>query len=235
VKGDIESAEKFAAILGTTTPDTQESTIALKYLKEGETAKELVHEYSIKVSDADKTLKSLREAEIFDYSLNESDGTLKLLDFSLGESLEFKNKLRNLLVELKKEGVEYGEQTKRDIDSRYIDPGRRGEILEGLAGDAEFLRQGGGSLREVVEQSRQRHKEYTERVSDAKKTSIHYNGSYHSDNKEGIVWYINRTNPNLRVVTVATVMQTDVDKLDAANLGIADFIIVVPESMTRTY
>ncbi|HOW21973.1 MAG TPA: hypothetical protein PLA42_06215, partial [Tenuifilaceae bacterium] len=64
---------------------------------------------------------------------------------------------------------------------------------------------------------------------------IHYNGSYHSDNKEGIVWYINRTNPNLRVVTVATVMQTDVDKLDAANLGIADFIIVVPESMTRTY
>jgi len=235
VKGDIESAEKFAAILGTTTPDTQESTIALKYLKEGETAKELVHEYSIKVSDADKTLKSLREAEIFDYSLNESDGTLKLLDFSLGEGLEFKNKLRNLLVELKKEGVEYGEQTKRDIDSRYIDPGRRGEILEGLAGDAEFLRQGGGSLREVVEQSRQRHKEYTERVSDAKKTSIHYNGSYHSDNKEGIVWYINRTNPNLRVVTVATVMQTDVDKLDAANLGIADFIIVVPESMTRTY
>jgi len=66
-------------------------------------------------------------------------------------------------------------------------------------------------------------------------TFIHYNGSYHSDNKEGIVWYINRTNPNLRVVTVATVMQTDVDKLDAANLGIADFIIVVPESMTRTY
>ena len=169
VKGDIESAEKFAAILGTTTPDTQESTIALKYLKEGETAKELVHEYSIKVSDADKTLKSLREAEIFDYSLNESDGTLKLLDFSLGEGLEFKNKLRNLLVELKKEGVEYGEQTKRDIDSRYIDPRRRGEILDGLAGDAEFIRQGGGSLREVVEQSRQRHKEYTERVSHAKK------------------------------------------------------------------
>ena len=169
VKGDIESAEKFAAILGTTTPDTQESTIALKYLKEGETAKELVHEYSIKVSDADKTLKSLREAEIFDYSLNESDGTLKLLDFSLGEGLDFKNKLRNLLVELKKEGVEYGEQTKRDIDSRYIDPRRRGEILDGLAGDAEFIRQGGGSLREVVEQSRQRHKEYTERVSHAKK------------------------------------------------------------------
>jgi len=124
------------------------------------------------INNADKTLKSLREAEIFDYSLNESDGTLKLLDFSLGESLEFKNKLRNLLVELKKEGVEYGEQTKRDIDSRYIDPGRRGEILEGLAGDAEFLRQGGGSLREVVEQSRQRHKEYTERVSDAKKTRM---------------------------------------------------------------
>ena len=168
MKGDIESAEKFAAILGTTTPDTQESTIALKYLKEGETAKELVHEYSIKVSDADKTLKSLREAEIFDYSLNESDGTLKLLDFSLGGGYDFKNKLRNLLVELKKEGVEYGEQTKRDIDSRYIDPRRRGEILDGLAGDAEFLRQGGGGLREIVEQSRQRHKEYTERVSHAK-------------------------------------------------------------------
>lgn len=66
-------------------------------------------------------------------------------------------------------------------------------------------------------------------------TFIHYNGSYHSDNNEGIVWYIKKENPKMTIVTVSTVVQTDAAKLDDANLGLADFIIVVPETMTRTY
>ena len=31
------------------------------------------------------------------------------------------------------------------------------------------------------------------------KTFIHYNGSYHSDNFEGIVWYLKQENPNLYI------------------------------------
>jgi len=64
---------------------------------------------------------------------------------------------------------------------------------------------------------------------------IHYNGAYHSDNYEGILWYLKRREPNLRYMTISTVSQSQVQKLDKENLGRADFIIVVDEHMTTTY
>jgi uncharacterized iron-regulated protein len=64
---------------------------------------------------------------------------------------------------------------------------------------------------------------------------IHYNGSYHSNNFEGIIWYLKRTNPDIRILTIATVTQKDVSKLDKEHIGTNDFIIVIPEGMTRTY
>lgn len=64
---------------------------------------------------------------------------------------------------------------------------------------------------------------------------IHYHGSYHSNNYEGIHWYVKRKIPNLKIVTIATVTQDDITVLAKENMGIADFIIVVPERMTRTY
>lgn len=64
---------------------------------------------------------------------------------------------------------------------------------------------------------------------------IHYNGAYHSNNREGIVWYLLKTRPNLKVATVTTVTQTDVSRLEKDNHGLADFILVVPASMTTTY
>ena len=67
------------------------------------------------------------------------------------------------------------------------------------------------------------------------KTFIHYNGSYHSDNYEGIVWHLKKTNPNLNIVTITTMEQKDVDKLEEENKNVSDYIIVVPENMTKTY
>ncbi|MEW5844685.1 MAG: ChaN family lipoprotein [Bacteroidota bacterium] len=64
---------------------------------------------------------------------------------------------------------------------------------------------------------------------------IHFHGSYHSNNYEGIYWYVKRKNSNLKIVTIATVTQDDITVLAKGNMGIADFIIVVPERMTRTY
>lgn len=64
---------------------------------------------------------------------------------------------------------------------------------------------------------------------------IHYHGSYHSNNYEGIYWYVKRKMPNLKIVTIATVTQDDLTGLAHEYMGIADFIIVVPERMTRTY
>lgn len=64
---------------------------------------------------------------------------------------------------------------------------------------------------------------------------VHYNGSYHSENHEGIVWYINQLRPELKVVTITTVSQKDAKKLLDENKNKADFIICVDEDMTTTY
>ncbi len=66
-------------------------------------------------------------------------------------------------------------------------------------------------------------------------TFIHFHGAYHSNNYEGIVWYLQRELPDLQIVTISTVEQTQVETLDESHTGIADFIIAIPESMTKTY
>ncbi len=64
---------------------------------------------------------------------------------------------------------------------------------------------------------------------------IHYNGSYHSDNHQGIVWYLPKYAPGVKILTITTVEQADISKLDKDNKKLADFIVVVPEDMTKTY
>ena len=64
---------------------------------------------------------------------------------------------------------------------------------------------------------------------------IHYNGSYHSDNYEGILWYLQQEKPALKVVTISSVYQPTIQALLPDNKGKADFTIAVPENMTKTY
>lgn len=67
------------------------------------------------------------------------------------------------------------------------------------------------------------------------KIFIHYHGTYHSNNFEGIVWYLNQYRPDLKIMTIASVEQASTDKLEEENEGIANFTIVIPETMTKTY
>lgn len=64
---------------------------------------------------------------------------------------------------------------------------------------------------------------------------LHFNGAFHSDFHQGILWYVQQKQANIRVLTISTVTQEDVRKLEKEHLGRADFIICVPESMTRTH
>jgi uncharacterized iron-regulated protein len=66
-------------------------------------------------------------------------------------------------------------------------------------------------------------------------TLIHFNGSYHSDKHSGILWHLNRYNPSIKTITISTVSQDDIEKINDENEGLADFVIVIPTSMTRTY
>jgi uncharacterized iron-regulated protein len=64
---------------------------------------------------------------------------------------------------------------------------------------------------------------------------IHYNGTYHSDNYEGINWYLKKMKPQIKIVTIAAVSQKEVANLEKEHLQKADFILVVDEDMTKTF
>ncbi len=67
------------------------------------------------------------------------------------------------------------------------------------------------------------------------KLFFHYNGSYHSDNHQSILWHLNKYKPGLKIVTITTVEQADIDTISDETKNLADFILVVPEDMTTTY
>ncbi len=65
---------------------------------------------------------------------------------------------------------------------------------------------------------------------------MHFHGAYHSNNDEGIVWYLHEySEENLQVMTISTVEQESTDQLAEGHHGLADFIIAVPATMTKTY
>lgn len=76
---------------------------------------------------------------------------------------------------------------------------------------------------------------YTKSTQDKSKNSVflHFNGSYHSDNYESIVYYLKKYNPNLKIMTITAADQKELDSLEKN--GVADFAIVTPLSMTKTY
>lgn len=64
---------------------------------------------------------------------------------------------------------------------------------------------------------------------------VHYNGTYHSDNYEGINWYLRKLDADMQIVTIALVEQKDITKLEAEHYNKADFILVIDEDVTKTY
>jgi uncharacterized iron-regulated protein len=64
---------------------------------------------------------------------------------------------------------------------------------------------------------------------------LHFNGAFHTDFKQGILWYIWKEKPEAKIMTISTVTQSNIYKLEKENSGKADFIICVPETMTRTH
>ena len=64
---------------------------------------------------------------------------------------------------------------------------------------------------------------------------LHLNGSYHSDDYEGIGWYLKKYAPELKVMTITTIEEKNPSQLSAGNRGKADFTIVVSEMLGKTY
>ena len=71
--------------------------------------------------------------------------------------------------------------------------------------------------------------------------TLHANGTYHSDNFEGIYWYLRHYRFRGSIMTVNTSRLSDMPPAgqslpdDHELLGRADFLLMVPERMTRTH
>lgn len=69
----------------------------------------------------------------------------------------------------------------------------------------------------------------------AKGVFLHFNGTYHSDNYEGISWYLQQYRKGTKILTIATVEQSQLKQLEKEHLKKADFILVIDLDMTKTY
>lgn len=70
---------------------------------------------------------------------------------------------------------------------------------------------------------------------DRNKVFLHFNGAYHSNDYEGIIWYLRKLDPNLKILTISSEEQNKIEDLQEDFINQADYIIAIPESMTKTY
>lgn len=65
------------------------------------------------------------------------------------------------------------------------------------------------------------------------KLFVHLNGEYHSRRYGGIFWYLKQAQPDLAIVTITSVEGGTLDFLDDYR-DVADYTLVIPQSMTKT-
>ena len=71
--------------------------------------------------------------------------------------------------------------------------------------------------------------------------TLHANGTYHSDNYEGIYWYLRHYRFQGSILTLSTSQQSVMPEAGKPlpdghpQIGRADFLLIVPERMTRTH
>jgi hypothetical protein len=159
VKGTPEDIENYAAFLATSAPETQEATIAATYV-EPDSETHNIDELTISVSDIDGAIESLKENDIYDFTINDSKQTITFLDFSKGGDEAFMEKIGNFANSLEKRNINYERKDIRAIDSNYISPRKRAGILSRLQESLVQQGQTGTELYRQVEQAIAKNEEF---------------------------------------------------------------------------
>jgi len=64
---------------------------------------------------------------------------------------------------------------------------------------------------------------------------FHFEGSYHSNYNQGIIWWINKIQPGLNIKSITTVTESEwLEMTEEEKETIANYIIVVADNMTQT-
>ncbi|WP_372473002.1 ChaN family lipoprotein [Capnocytophaga sp. ARDL2] len=64
---------------------------------------------------------------------------------------------------------------------------------------------------------------------------FHINGSFHTNHYEGIIWYVNHYNPNLKIKSITVVEVDDISTFNTEDKLLADYIFYIPSDMIKSY
>lgn len=159
VKGTPEDVQNYAAFLATSSPETQEATIAATYV-EPDSETHNIDELTISVSDVDGAIEALKENDIYDFTINDSNKTITFLDFSKGAEGDFMDKVGTFVESLEQKNINYERRKIRAIDSKYIGPREREGIFSRIQETLVQQGQTGTELYRQVEQAIARNQEF---------------------------------------------------------------------------
>jgi hypothetical protein len=151
----LDQAEEFAAMIATLAPEVQEASIAAQYVNEGDVTHN-TNEYRFKVSNVDEAINALKAAGIYNFSINETEATVTFTDVLDFADAQLQDKIGNFVRVLDEKNINYEQQQYRPTESRYVDKGKRKEIIRGIKGDGSRLKSRGKGFGETLEQAIQR-------------------------------------------------------------------------------
>ena len=105
-------------------------------------------------------MKILKRAGISNFSINESDGVVTFIDVFGFKDEQLQGKIGTFVRLLKENNISYEEQQFRTVESRYVDKGKRKEVIRGIRGDGSGQQYGGTGLSETIERAIQRDAEF---------------------------------------------------------------------------
>ena len=155
----IDQAEEYAAISAAIAPEVQEASIAIREVDENDEAYN-ANKYEIKVSDVNKAVDGLKDAGIFNYSIDDANGIVSFIDVLDFSDLELQDKIGKFVRFLKTNNVSYEQSQYQPVESRYVDKGRRQEVLRRTQSQRATDQPGQKGIRDAIERAIARDAEF---------------------------------------------------------------------------
>ena len=155
----LDQAEEFAALAATVSPEVQEASIAAQYTDEG-TDTHNANEYQVQVSDVNGAMKALKEAGISNFSVNENTKTVSFIDVLDFADAELQDKIGRFAEILDENNISYEQSEYRPVESRYVDKGKRQEVLRRIKSKGSQVGQSGQGVYKEIDQAIARDAEF---------------------------------------------------------------------------
>lgn len=159
VNGNFDDIVKMAAVVGSLTPEVQESTIASMYVKDGD-ENHNADQTELGISDKEAAIKAARDAGFESSGYTIVGDKISFLQIFNYPDLEFDKKLDIFDSKYKEYGGRIESTEKRAVRSEYLDSKRRKTIISEIEGSPIHERSSGSGFRDIIGKAKQRTDNY---------------------------------------------------------------------------